>query len=339
MTGRVTRATEAAIRPLATIEGRKRSLVVLVAAPLCLAVALGALLGALAEAGGWNPAALVGVCLLVAAAAALAGRRLLAAAQTIRRRHATAWVPEKLGPLRLEVSEEEPRRVNVIHPSIDLKHFFGGFIATFNLARRLAERGHRVRLIATERSDLPGDWRRRLSSYEGLGGVLDRIEVEFAHGRPATRMNPDDALIATHWTVAHIAHAATAELRTQRFVYLIQEYEPFIFPLGSAAALARQSYDLPHRALFSTALLRDYFAEHRIGVFAESGGRARPAGGLRQRDHSGRPGLRAGPAPGRPAAAALLRAPRGARPAQPLRDRRAGPRPRSSGPEPSRGGS
>jgi hypothetical protein len=51
-------------------------------------------------------------------------------------------------------------------------------------------------------------------------------------------------------------------------VYLIQEYEPFTFPMGSYAALARQSYELPHFAVFSTELLRDYFRSHRIGVYA-----------------------------------------------------------------------
>jgi WsaF, C-terminal domain/WsaF, N-terminal domain len=271
--------SEAARNPLASTAGRKRALVLLVAVPLLLAFALGAALGALAEANGWSALVVILAAVGVALAATLAGRLLLGAAQSVRRRHSTAWIPEKLAPLRIEASEAEPRRVDVIHPAIDLKHFFGGFIAVFNLARRLAEEGHSVRLIATERSDLPSDWRRRIAGYEGLGDGLERIEVVFAADRAPVRFNPGDALIATHWTVAHIARQAAAELRGQRFLYLIQEYEPFIFPHGSAAALARQSYDLPHRALFSTALLRDYFAAHRIGVFAagEEEGRRRSA--------------------------------------------------------------
>ena len=36
-------------------------------------------------------------------------------------------------------------RVNLLIPSIDLQHFFGGYIAKLNLARRLAARGLRVR--------------------------------------------------------------------------------------------------------------------------------------------------------------------------------------------------
>jgi WsaF, C-terminal domain len=49
--------------------------------------------------------------------------------------------------------------------------------------------------------------------------------------------------------------------------------------MGTYAALADDSYRLPHRALFSTELLRDYFRRHRIGVYAagEAGGDAASA--------------------------------------------------------------
>lgn len=265
----LSRLATAAGRRLASTEGRKQALVALVAAPLIGAFVFGTVVGLVVEGAGWSVLIAVAVALAFAALATLAARTILTTAIGLRRRQRTEWIPEKLRPLTLAVSEAEPRRVNVVHPSIDLKHFFGGFIAVFNLARELAEDGHRVRMIATERSDLPPDWRQRLSGYEGLGDILERIEVEFAAEREPVRCNPDDAFLATHWTVAHVAAGAAAELGRRPFVYLIQEYEPFIFPLGTAAALARGSYDLPHKAIFSTALLRDYFAAHRIGVFAD----------------------------------------------------------------------
>jgi hypothetical protein len=42
--------------------------------------------------------------------------------------------------------------------------------------------------------------------------------------------------------------------------------------MGSEAALARQSYEYPHDALFRTELLRDYFRAHGLGVCADGGG-------------------------------------------------------------------
>jgi hypothetical protein len=40
--------------------------------------------------------------------------------------------------------------------------------------------------------------------------------------------------------------------------------------MGTFAALANQTYDFPHYAIFSTELLRDYFRENRLGIFSES---------------------------------------------------------------------
>ena len=167
-------------------------------------------------------------------------------------------------------TRQAPRRVNIVHPAIDLKHFFGGFIAVFNLAKRLAERGHSVRLVALEGPELPRDWRRQLAGYEGIGSWIDDLEVAFTADRSRPlEISPEDTLIATHWTVAHVAAAALPHLRAERFLYLIQEYEPFIFPMGSAGALCRRSYELPHTAMFSTDLLRDWFANRRVGVYAQ----------------------------------------------------------------------
>jgi hypothetical protein len=248
---------------------RRRALVLLPA--LALATAFAAGLALAAVSGGW-PGLLpsVGVLLLVLVLAVLLGRWAANAVRSLRVERRAFWLEEKLAPLELTVTEEEPVRVNVIHPAIDLRHFFGGFIAVFNLARRLRERGHRVRLLVLDPPDLPSDWRRRLCSFEGIGASAETLEVVFAHDRRAIPAHPDDALVATHWTAAHVAAGAAVGLRAKRFLYLIQEYEPFIFPMGSAAALARASYDLPHTALFSTELLRQWFADERIGVYAGS---------------------------------------------------------------------
>jgi hypothetical protein len=42
--------------------------------------------------------------------------------------------------------------------------------------------------------------------------------------------------------------------------------------MGSYAALADESYRLPHHALFSSELLRDYFRRHGLGVYADGDG-------------------------------------------------------------------
>ena len=178
-------------------------------------------------------------------------------------------IADKIAPLELAVRDDAPPRVNLLIPTIDLEHFFGGYIAKLNLARRLAERGARVRVVTVDPvPPLPPRWRAQIESYAGLAGVFDRVEVAFAREAGGLEVSREDRFVATTWWSAHVAAAAARALSGERFVYLIQEHEPFTFPMGTYAALADESYRLPHRALFSTELLRDYFRRHRIGVYA-----------------------------------------------------------------------
>jgi GT2 family glycosyltransferase len=179
-------------------------------------------------------------------------------------------VADKIAPLRWMVSEQAPARVNVLIPTIDLRHFFGGYIAKLNLARRLVEVGERVRIVTVDPvGPLPPDYRRQVEGYSGLQGLFERVEVVFGRESAGIEVSPADTFVATTWWTAHIAHAATRQLGGERFAYLIQEYEPFTFPMGSYAALAAESYRFRHFALFSSELLRDYFRRHGLGVFAD----------------------------------------------------------------------
>jgi glycosyltransferase involved in cell wall biosynthesis len=180
----------------------------------------------------------------------------------------------QIAPLRLDVSPDAPRRVNVLIPTIDLELFHGGYITEFNLARKLGESGLRVRVVSVDEPFyLPPTWRQDLERIEGMEGITDSIEVEPLHDRSnALQVSPGDRFLATSWWTAQIAHRATKELGGERFLYLIGDCEPLVLPLGSEAALARQAYDFPHYALFSSELLRDYFRGQRIGVFGEQDG-------------------------------------------------------------------
>ena len=182
----------------------------------------------------------------------------------------------KVRPLAASMDAAAPERVNVLIPAIDLEHFFGGYIAKFNLARKLAEAGRRVRIITVDPNrSLDKDWRSKIEGYAGLAGVFDSVEIEFGRDGPSLiEFSPSDRFVATTWWTAHIAEGLVAQTRSERFLYLIQEFEPLTVPPGSWAALAQDSYRLPHHGLFSTGILRDYFREQGYGVFAPAAGEA-----------------------------------------------------------------
>ncbi len=179
-------------------------------------------------------------------------------------------ISRKIAPLQLRVTPTCEPRVNMLVPTIDLDHFFGAYIGKFNLARRLAEHGLRVRVVAVDPTRLPDTWREQIRGYEGLGSLLQKVEIEFAPERDLLRLevNPRDCFIATTSWTAHLAHRATQELDRERFVFVIQEYDPLTYPVGTLGAVARQAYTYPHLAVFSTELLREYFRNHRLGAFA-----------------------------------------------------------------------
>jgi glycosyltransferase involved in cell wall biosynthesis len=178
-------------------------------------------------------------------------------------------IADKIAPLRWHVADDEPPRINILIPTIDLRHFFGGYIAKFNLAAKLVAAGERVRIVTVDPvGPLPSDWRETIESYGGLHGLFDRIEVVFGRESAAIAVARGDRFVASTWWTAHIADHAVRTVGSDHFLYLIQEYEPFTFPMGTYAALAAESYGFPHAALFSSELLRDYFRRHRIGVFA-----------------------------------------------------------------------
>jgi hypothetical protein len=179
-------------------------------------------------------------------------------------------VAEKIAPLNLRISNDEPQRFNIFIPEIDFGSFFGGYIAKFNFARKLVENGNRVRIITVDRCYTKReDWPAVVQKYQGIEDVFDKIEVETVFGREeSVSFHPDDVLMATTWWTAHIVNECLHKFNSSQFLYFIQEYEAFTFPMGSYFALAHESYSFPHVALFSSPTLRDYFQTQSYGVFA-----------------------------------------------------------------------
>ncbi len=189
------------------------------------------------------------------------------------------WIFHNVSPLALRPSVDEPKRVNLLLATINFDYLFGGYIGMFNLALRLRRDGHVVRIVLLDETEVNlADWRARIAKYPGLDDLFDAVEVAYRHDRAVPlAVSPDDRFVATSGWSAHVAHKAAAALGHGRFLFLIQEYEPFFGPMNTNTALLRQAYDFPQFGLFSTAILRDYFRENRIGLFEAEDGDARSA--------------------------------------------------------------
>ena len=189
------------------------------------------------------------------------------------------WIFHNVSPLRLRVTPLQLRRLNLLLATINFDVIFGGYIGMFNLALRLRRGGHAVRIVLLDHTEVElSIWRSKIARYPGLGHLFDEVEIAYRYDRSVELdVSPDDAFVATSGWSAHVAHQAVRDLGRERFLFLIQEYEPFFGPMNTNTALLRQAYDFPQFGLFSTDILRDYFALNRIGLFEEPGGETRSA--------------------------------------------------------------
>jgi glycosyltransferase involved in cell wall biosynthesis len=186
----------------------------------------------------------------------------------------TKWIHHNISGLTLDLSDQHPKRVNILLATIDFKYVFGGYIGMFNLALRLKREGYRTRIILHEQTEWDmEDWRRQIQKYPGITTLFDEIETISRFDRTIpVEVSRQDRFVATNCWAAHIANATIKVLEEKRFLFMIQEYEPYFMGMSSINALFQQAYTFPQISLFSTKLLQDFFRREQIGVFARPNG-------------------------------------------------------------------
>jgi len=143
-------------------------------------------------------------------------------------------LPEPVEASRTE--PVDPARLNLHWVIPDFMPGAGGHMAIFRIVKYLEEKGHCSTL-----------WIRRRTMHGTAAQARACIRKDFlplaAEVRICTEENVDevvgDAVIATdRWTAFYVRAIRNVN---QRF-YLVQDYEPLFYPMGSEALLADQSY-------------------------------------------------------------------------------------------------
>lgn len=177
---------------------------------------------------------------------------------------------EKFAATPVTLDPGRPACINFLLPTIDRRILFGGYYAAYKFIDGLLQRGYHVRLIVAEPSIASRD--KLMDSFAGdafMSSVLERCEIHLrTDPARAIAFNPEDRLIAYSWDTARIAHGFGQRLG-RPFMYFIQEYEAIFHPHDSIFFLIKDTYSLPHFAIFNSNLLRDYFRKHRLGVFQD----------------------------------------------------------------------
>jgi len=175
-------------------------------------------------------------------------------------------------PLNVEVRPGLRPRLNVLLPSLRLEDLTGGPNTALNLTSRLASHDVPIRYIATDRElNAPASTlREHLNSLSGL--EIPAESVEFLSGRNRAQplvFGEGDVCCVTAWWTAQMIREIQPRLRSARFLYLIQDFEPAMYEWSTRQALALETYSLDFQGLFCGHLLADYFQAKQIGRFAE----------------------------------------------------------------------
>lgn len=175
---------------------------------------------------------------------------------------------EKFAVPQHVVDPRAPARVNVLLPQLDPLIMFGGYIACLQFIRKIQDAGFRVRILLVESDRFDREAvNTKLASNPLLQQAVAAAEVEdITQGTHTLVISPADAFVGySFWTCIKAHHLA--EAIGKKFIFFLQEYEPIFHPHDSYYAIGSYVYRLPHRAIFNTGLLADYFRSKRLGVF------------------------------------------------------------------------
>jgi glycosyltransferase involved in cell wall biosynthesis len=178
-------------------------------------------------------------------------------------------------PLNLRRSPalaHEPR-VNVLLPSVAMRHMSGGPNTAIALAGGIASDGVPVRFLSTDVSpdvDTSEFWQ-HCARLTGLERLPANLELADAHDQSIpVDIGENDIFLATAWWTAQQAKYAVKLTTQPRFLYLIQDFEALFLPASSGQALALETYDLEHIPIVNSSLLLEFLSSNEIGQFRDS---------------------------------------------------------------------
>ncbi len=208
-------------------------------------------------------------------------------------RRAARYVDRKLAgngasvasPIGTTVAETTPmspresafpcRRLNLLVPSINAKHYFGGIHTAMQVFEEMASHFEASRIILTDSTPDEAALARfaRYTPVRAMDESSERTQVvAFADRYGKTLpVAAGDHWLATAWWTAHGAQrVATWQAKHYgtegRLAYMIQDFEPGFYPWSSQSAMALATYR-PDRdiGIFNTSLLAEYFETQGIG--------------------------------------------------------------------------
>ncbi|MBC2704929.1 hypothetical protein [Desulfobacula sp.] len=185
-----------------------------------------------------------------------------------------AGIPE-ITPLNVRQTTDSRPRINILVPSINQEHIFGGISTALLFFDRFAGFTRiRKRIITTD--TMPDAEAAVLfNEYKIMSCTEDsRYDNEIVgfgdrHGKTIP-VGENDCFIATAWWTAFHAQKiirwqqATYAKPVKKMIYFIQDFEPGFYPWSSRYALSDSTYhfEYPQVAVFNSSMLHTFFKDN-----------------------------------------------------------------------------
>lgn len=164
----------------------------------------------------------------------------------------------------------QDRKINIFIPNISKDLIFGGYISLYNFIKRLIENDYKIRLIICEQVFKSNDaLRKEFEDSSVVWFCLQNSEIEHWSQIEDIEFGLDDINIGYSWVTMNYA-SKVAQGTSNLPLFFIQEYESIFYEYNSFRALCDETYSLPHKAIFNSKFLRQFFHEKRIGVFQDN---------------------------------------------------------------------
>lgn len=193
---------------------------------------------------------------------------------------------DKTTPMDTNIAEITPytfrkvdfaeKRINLLVPSINPEHVFGGISTALKFFEELCEKtgfAKRIILVDAAPSDVAkNNFKERYVFAEPEEDCMERRQIvpysnRFGRSIPVSE---NDYFMFTGWWTAHCCQEAYEEFEEKEgiapniFLNFIQDFEPGFYQWSSRYLLAEASYKnrYPQIAMFNTGLLYDYFKQN-----------------------------------------------------------------------------
>lgn len=183
-----------------------------------------------------------------------------------------ANIAENIKPINIldnfiySASDLNKTRLLAFLPSLMEQSLFGGANTLIKLAGKVANEDVEVIFFSADQK-ISANTKELETTIRTLANIKIEAKIKFHNERDIFNFNKNDIFLASAWWNAHSVQTLLSNTNaSNRFIYLIQDFEPAFYPWSDNFASALQTYRSQHEAIYNTKILADFFEAENVSL-------------------------------------------------------------------------